>query len=60
MATDVTLYYFQSVSAIEQQVKELQDSVYHMMVVIVDNGDEVIAKAAKGIERDIIDLLRYA
>ena len=37
------------------------------MVVIVDNvtskieegGDEVIVKAAKGIERDIKDLLRY-
>ena len=38
------------------------------MVVIVDNvtsknedgGDEAIVKAAKGIERDIKDLLRYA
>jgi hypothetical protein len=37
------------------------------MVVIVDNvtsneidGDEVIVKAAKGIERDIKDLLGYA
>ena len=52
-----------------QKVKELQDRVCHLMVVIVDivtskneNGsddtDEVIVKAAKGIERDIKDLLR--
>jgi hypothetical protein len=37
------------------------------MVVIIDNvtskiegGEEVIVKAAKGIERDVKDLLRYA
>ena len=55
-------------SAVEQKVKELQDRVCHLMVVIVDNvtskneegGDEVIVKAAKGIERDIEDLLGYA
>ena len=52
-----------------QKVKELQDRVCHLMVIIVDivtskneNGsddtDEVIVKAAKGIERDIKDLLR--
>jgi hypothetical protein len=49
-----------------QKVKELQDRVCHLMVVIVDNvtsknekgSDEVIVKAAKGIERDIKDLLR--
>ena len=56
-------------SAVEQKVKELQDRVCHLMVVIVDivtskneNGsddtDEVMVKAAKGIERDIKDLLR--
>jgi hypothetical protein len=58
----------QSVSAVEEKVKELQDRVCHLMVVIVDNvtskneegGDEAIVKAAKGIERDIKDLLRYA
>ena len=57
----------QNVSAIEQKVKELQDRVCHLMVVIVDNvtskneegSDEVIVKAAKGIERDIKDLLRF-
>ena len=54
-------------SAVEQKVKELQDRVCHLMVVIIDNvtsrneegGDEVIVKAAKGIQRDIKDLLRY-
>ena len=52
----------------EEKIKELQDRVCHLMVVIVDNvtskneegTDEVIVKAAKGIERDISDLLRYA
>ena len=54
-------------SAVEQKAKELQDRVCHLMLVIVDNvtskneeaSDEVIVKAAKGIERDINDLLRY-
>ena len=52
-----------------QKVKELQDRVCHLMVVIVDivtsknedgtdDTDDVIMKAAKGIERDIKDLLR--
>ena len=56
-------------TVVGQKVKELQDRVCHLMVVIVDivtskneNGsddtDEVIVKAAKGIERDIKDLLR--
>ena len=64
-----TIYYFQNISVAGQKVKELQDRVCHLMVVIVDivtskneNGsddtDEVIVKAAKGIERDIKDLLR--
>lgn len=52
-------------SAVEQKVKELQDRVCHLMVVIVDNvtakneegSDEVIVKAAKSIEQDIKDLL---
>ena len=59
--------YYQNVSAVEQKVKELQDRVCHLMVVIVENvtskieegSDEVIRKAAKSIERDIKDLLRY-
>ena len=55
-------------SAVEQKVKELQDRVCHLMVVIVENvttkdeedtSDEAIVKVAKGIERDIEDLLRY-
>ena len=60
---------FQNISVVGQKVKELQDRVCHLMVVIVDivtsknenssdNTDEVIVKAAKGIERDIKDLLR--
>ena len=59
-------YYCQNISVVGQKVKELQDRVCHLMVVIVDivtsgneNGsDEVIVKAAKGIERDIKNLLR--
>ena len=55
-------------SAVGQKVKELQDRVCHLMLVIVENvtskneegSDEIIVKAAKGIERDIKDLLRYA
>ena len=64
------LYYCQNISVVGQKVKELQDRVCHLMVVIVDivtsknenrseDTDEVIVKAAKGIERDIKDLLRY-
>ena len=62
-----TIYHFQDTSVVGQKVKELKDRVYHLSVVIVEtfkpnneNGsDEVIVKAAKGIERDIKDLLRY-
>ena len=61
---------FQNISAVSQKVKELQDRVCHLMMVIVDivtsknetgceDNDEVIVKTAKGIERDIEDLLRY-
>jgi hypothetical protein len=54
-------------SVIENKVKDLQDRVCHLMVVIVDNitskneegTNEVVVMAAKGIERDIKDLLRY-
>ena len=66
-AARFTIYYCQNVSAVEQKVKELQDRVCHLMVVIVENvtskieegSDEVIRNAAKSIERDIKDLLRY-
>ena len=62
-----SIYCCQNVSAIEKKVKELQDRVCHLMVVIVVNvtseneegSGEVIVKAAKSIERDIKDLLRY-
>ena len=64
-----TFYYCQNISVVGQKVKELQDRVCHLMVVIVDivtsknetgcdDTEEVIVKAAKGIERDIKDLLR--
>lgn len=49
-----------SISTIKQGVKELRDSVCHLLVDITHNNDEVIAKAAKSIERGIKDLLRYA
>ena len=61
-----TIYYCQNTSVIGQKIRELRDRVYHLSVVIVEtftpnneNGnDEVIVKAAKGIERDIKDLFR--
>ena len=62
----LTIYYCQETSVVGRKVKELKDRVYHLTVVIVEtftpnneNGsDEVIVKAAKGIERDIKNLLR--
>ena len=59
-------YYFQNTSVVGQKVRELRDRVYHLSVVIVEtfrpnnenSNDEVIVKVAKGIERDIKDLLR--
>ncbi|KDR71128.1 hypothetical protein GALMADRAFT_807115 [Galerina marginata CBS 339.88] len=52
-------------SAVESKVKELQDRVGHLMVVIVahitaeneEGSKEVVVKAAKGIEEDIKGLL---
>ena len=70
MQYDLQYIYSQNISVVGQKVKELQDRVCHLMMVIVDivtskneNGtgdttDEAIVKAAKGIERDIKDLLR--
>ena len=51
-----------------QKARELQDRVCYLMLVIVENvtskneegSDEVFRKAAKSIERDVEDLLRYA
>jgi len=65
------LCFYQDASAVEENVRELQDRLCHLMVVIVDNvtatseaGSEVVVKAVvkatKGIERDIRDLLRCA
>ena len=62
-----TIYYCQDTSVIGKKLKELKDRVYHLSVVIVETftpnnesgSDEVIVKAAKGIERGIKDLLRY-
>ena len=59
------IYYYQDISTAEHKVKELQDRVCHLMVVIVDNvtakseegSDEAVMKAAKRIERDIEELL---
>ena len=59
-------YCCQNGSVVGKKVKEQQDRVCHLMVVIVDNvtskneSEELIVKAAKGIERDIMDLLGYA
>ena len=60
-------YYCQTISVVGQKVKELKDRVYHLSMVIVETftpsneygSDEVIMNAAKGIERNIKDLLRY-
>ena len=62
----LTIYYCQDTSVVGKKVKVLKDRVHHLSVIIVEtftpnneNGsDEVIVKAAKGIERDIKDLLR--
>ena len=69
MIARFTIYYYcQNVSAVGQKARELQDRVCYLMLVIVENvtskneegSDEVIRKAAKSIERDVEDLLRYA
>ena len=62
----LTIYYFQSTSVVGKKVKELKDRIYNLSNVIVEtytpnneNGsEEVIVKVAKGIERDIEDLVR--
>jgi hypothetical protein len=58
---------FQEASAVQQKVKELQNRVGHIMIVIVNNvtmkfeeDSEVIVKAVKGIEKDVKDLFRCA
>ena len=61
----LTIYYCQNTFVVSKKVKDLKDRVFQLSVIIVEtfkpnneNGDEVIIKAAKGIERDIKDLLR--
>ena len=57
----------QDTSVVGIKIKELKDRLYPLSVIIVEtftpndeNGsDEVIVKAARGIKRDIKDLLRY-
>ena len=57
----------QDTSVVGIKIKELKDRLYHLSVIIVEtftpndeNGsDEVIVTAARGIKRDIKDLLRY-
>ena len=67
MATKwLTTYYYQNTSVVNEKVKELKNRVYYLSKVIGEtftpndeNGsEEVIVKAAKGIERDVDDLLR--
>ena len=66
VAIRITTYYCQNTSVVGGKVKELRDRVYNLSKVIVEtfkpnneNGsDEVIVKAAKGIEQDIMELLR--
>ena len=63
----LTIYYYcQSTSVVGTKIKELKDRVYNLSNIIVEtftpndeNGsEEVIMKAAKGIERHIEDLVR--
>ena len=66
VAKCLTILYFQNTSVVNEKVKELKNRVYHLSKVIAEtftpndeNGsEEVIVKAAKGIEQDIKDLLR--
>ena len=67
MATEwLTIYYFQNTSVVSEKVKDLKNRVHHMSKVINEtftptdeNGsEEAIVKAAKGIERDIKELLK--
>jgi hypothetical protein len=60
-------YVYQEASAVQQKVKELQNRVGHIMIVIVNNvtvkyeeGSEVVVKAVEGIEKDVKDLFRCA
>ena len=62
----VTIYCFQNTSVVNEKVIELKNRVYYLSKVLAEtftpndeNGsEEVIVKAAKGIERDMKELLR--
>ena len=62
----LTIYYYQNTSVVGKKVIELKNRVYQLSKVVAEtftpnneNGsEEVIVKAAKGIEQDIKDLLR--
>jgi len=61
-----TIYVHQEASAVQQKVKDLQERVGHLLIVIVDNvtvkyeeGSEVVVKAAEDMKKDIEDLLRW-
>ena len=63
----LTKYYCQNTtSVVSEKVEKLKDRLYYLSMVIIEtftpnseNGsDEVIVKAAEGIEQDIKDLLR--
>jgi hypothetical protein len=60
-------YVYQEVSAVQQKVKELQNRVGHIIIVIVNNvtveyeeDSEVVVKAVGDIQKDVQDLLRRA
>jgi hypothetical protein len=63
----IYIYLDQGASAVQQQVKELQEKVAHLRIVIVDNvtvkdeeGSEVAVKAVESLEKDVKELLRCA
>jgi diadenosine tetraphosphate (Ap4A) HIT family hydrolase len=58
--------FHQDALAVEQKVKELQERVGHLMIVILhhvtpkseEDGEEAVERAVKRIEEDIKELLR--
>jgi hypothetical protein len=63
----VYIHLYQEASAVQHKVKELQERVAHLMIIIVNNvtvkyeeGSDVVVKAAENIEKDIKELLRCA
>jgi len=60
--------FHQDASAVEQEVKDLQERVSHLMIDILrhvtpkseEGNDQAVVKVVKGIEEDIKQLLRWA